>query len=207
MTPAKRLMDVLLALILVVILSPLIVAVAVAILVIDGRPIFYLSERMKTPDTSFCLWKFRTMRNTGDDGGVSAGYKRNRITPLGAWLRRQRLDELPQLINILRGDMSFVGPRPPLRRYVELRPELYAKVLRNRPGVTGLATLIYHRTEERLLRACDTREATEDTYVRRCIPVKARLDLIWARHSNTCYDLRLIWRTLIRAFTQLKRHS
>lgn len=207
MTPVKRLMDLSLALFLAVLLSPLILGVALVILIVDGRPVFYLSDRMKTPETSFCLWKFRTMRNTGDDGGVSAGYKRNRITPLGAWLRRQRLDELPQLINILRGDMSFVGPRPPLRRYVEMCPDIYAKVLRNRPGVTGLATLVYHRTEERLLRACDTREATEDAYLRRCIPVKARLDLIWARHRSVCYDLRLIGRTLIRAFTQLNRHS
>ncbi|SLN43626.1 UDP-glucose:undecaprenyl-phosphate glucose-1-phosphate transferase [Roseovarius gaetbuli] len=207
MTPVKRLMDLSLALFLAVLLSPLILGVALAILIVDGRPVFYLSGRMKTPETSFCLWKFRTMRNTGDDGGVSAGYKRNRITPLGAWLRRQRLDELPQLINILRGDMSFVGPRPPLRRYVEKCPDIYAKVLLNRPGVTGLATLVYHRTEERLLRACDTREATEDAYLRRCIPVKARLDLIWARHRSVCYDLRLIGRTLIRAFTQLNRHS
>ncbi|MDA3857242.1 MAG: sugar transferase, partial [Roseovarius sp.] len=118
MTPAKRLLDILLAVFLAVVLSPLILAVAVAILVVDGRPIFYLSERMKTSDTSFCLWKFRTMRNTGDDGGVSAGYKRNRITPLGAWLRRQRLDDLRQLITIRRGVMSFVRPRPPLSRYV-----------------------------------------------------------------------------------------
>lgn len=207
MTPVKRLIDLSLALFLAVLLSPLILGVALVILIVDGRPVFYLSDRMKTPETSFCLWKFRTMRDTGDDGGVSAGYKRNRITPLGAWLRRQRLDELPQLINILRGDMSFVGPRPPLRRYVEMCPDIYAKVLRNRPGVTGLATLVYHRTEERLLRACDTREATEDAYLRRCIPVKARLDLIWARHRSACYDLRLIGRTLIRAFTQLNRHS
>ncbi|WP_294610445.1 sugar transferase [Roseovarius sp.] len=207
MTAEKRLMDIVLALFLAVVLSPLIVMIAIAIILLDGRPVFYLSERMKGPDTPFCLWKFRTMRNTGDDGGVSAGYKQNRITPLGGWLRRQRLDELPQLINILRGDMSFVGPRPPLRRYVELCPDLYARVLQNRPGVTGLATLIYHRTEERLLRVCTTRDTTEATYVRRCIPVKARLDLIWACNQSLWFDLRLIGRTVVRAFTQLKCQS
>ncbi|MDT8327311.1 MAG: sugar transferase [Roseovarius sp.] len=207
MTPSKRFMDIVLALVLAVLLFPLIVIVAIVITVVDGRPVFYLSERMKTPETSFCLWKFRSMRNTGDDGGVSAGYKRTRITPLGGWLRRLRLDELPQLLNILRGDMSFVGPRPPLRRYVEMHLEIYARVLQNRPGVTGLATLVYHRTEERLLRACDTRESTEATYVRRCIPIKARLDLIWARNQSPCYDLRLIGCTFIRAFSQLKRQG
>lgn len=200
MTPAKRLLDIGLALILAVALAPAILTIAALILLRDGRPVFYLSERMKTPEQGFQLWKFRTMTVVDRDSGVSGGDKVARITPLGAKLRRYRLDELPQLLNILRGDMSFVGPRPPLRRYVELRPELYARVLRNRPGVTGLATLVYHRTEERLLAPCRDAAETEAVYLRRCVPAKGKLDLIWARHRSLCFDARLIWMTLSRVF-------
>jgi len=97
--------------------------------------------------------------------------------------------------------MSFVGPRPPLRCYVEACPEIYGEVLKKRPGITGLATLVYHRTEEQLLSSCDTMESTEATYRNRCIPKKARLDLIWSRNQTICYDIRLICQTVIRVFS------
>ena len=193
-------MDVALALVLTVPLAPVILIIALLILLVDGAPVFYLSERMKTAQTAFCLWKFRTMRHMNADTGVSGAYKQDRITPLGRWLRRYRLDELPQLLNILRGDMSFVGPRPPLRAYVEMFPDLYTRVLDHRPGLTGLATLVYHRTEARLLGDCHTHETSEEIYVRRCIPIKARLDLIWARHQSLGYDLALLCRTAVDVF-------
>lgn len=148
MTPAKRLMDIALALVFLLLLSPLLLFVSLCVLIVDGRPILYRSERMKTPTQGFQLWKFRTMSVVETDSGVSGGDKSARITPLGARLRRTRADEMPQLLNILRGDISFVGPRPPLRRYVDLRPDLYEKVLQNRPGVTGLATLTFHATAD-----------------------------------------------------------
>lgn len=202
MTPAKRAFDIGFALLLILLLGPVMLVIALLISQIDGRPVFYLSERMRTPDTPFCLWKFRTMRVVENDAGVSSGYKQHRVTALGKRLRAFRLDELPQLLNVLRGDMSFVGPRPPLRCYVEAYPELYAQVLAMRPGVTGLATLVYHRTEERLLAACTSHETGETIYVTRCIPRKARLDLIWSRHQSLCYDIRLIFQTVIRVFSR-----
>ena len=198
MTPTKRLMDILLALLLGLLLSPLIVAVALLILIRDGRPVFYVAERMKAPGQPFALWKFRTMRSAAQDSGVSGGDKAGRITSMGRFLRRTRLDEVPQLWNILRGDISFVGPRPPLRRYVEAFPALYAEVLQSRPGVTGLATLVFHRTEERLLARCTTPEETEAVYIRRCVPAKARLDLIYAQNRNLCFDLKLMVATVFR---------
>lgn len=203
MTPAKRAMDFVLALILSIILAPVICVIVLLVLILDGRPIFYPSERMKSPDTPFTLWKFRTMTAAAYDCGVSAGYKSSRVTRLGRFLRRKRLDELPQLFNILRGDMSFVGPRPPLRRYVEMCPEVYADVLQCRPGVTGLATLVFHRTEERLLSNCQTEAETEQTYLRRCIPTKAKLDLIWARNRSFWFDLSLIIETALSAFLRM----
>jgi len=170
----------------------------VAILILDGRPVLYLSERMKTPDQGFTLWKFRTMRPDPGDRGVSGGDKATRITRTGNTLRRYRLDELPQFWNILRGDISFVGPRPPLRRYTDAFPDLYAEVLKSRPGVTGMATLAYHRTEERLLAACKTADETEAVYCRRCVPRKARLDLIYAGRRTLCSDIRLMAATVVR---------
>ena len=195
MTPGKRLMDIALVLVLFVLLVPVIALTALLVAFIDGRPVFYRSERMMTPSRAFRLWKFRTMTTAHDDSGVTGGDKSARITPLGSVLRRHRLDELPQLLNILRGEMSFVGPRPPLRAYVDRHPDLYARVLRHRPGVTGLATLRYHDTEERLLAACTTPEETDRVYNARCVPRKARLDLIWAARRNLCFDLLLLIET------------
>ncbi|MGH1412439.1 MAG: sugar transferase [Pelagimonas sp.] len=198
MTASKRIADIFFVLLFLIPLAPVIIAVAILILLRDGGPVFYVSERMKTQDEPFYLWKFRTMQPDAKDSGVSGGDKARRITKTGAFLRKYRLDELPQLWNILKGDISFVGPRPPLRRYVELYPDLYAKVLESRPGVTGLATLAYHKTEETLLLACQTSDETEDTYCRRCVPRKAQIDLIYAKNRNLCYDIKLMTATVLR---------
>ncbi|EIE52609.1 sugar transferase [Salipiger aestuarii] len=198
MTPAKRVFDIIVSLVLIVLLLPVVVALALAILLLDGRPVLYLSERMRSMDEGFTLWKFRTMRADADDRGVSGGDKSSRITRTGRFMRRYRLDEIPQLWNILTGDISFVGPRPPLRRYTETHPEIYARVLRSRPGVTGLATLVFHRTEERLLAPCASKDETEEIYCRRCIPRKAALDLVYQRRRTLCYDARIMLATVLR---------
>ncbi|GGH54122.1 sugar transferase [Frigidibacter albus] len=204
MTAGRRAFDLGLAALLALLLSPLILGVALLALALQGRPVFYLSERMRAPDRAFRLVKFRTMAPDPADCGVSGGDKEARITRLGAVLRRSRLDELPQLWNILRGDMSLVGPRPPLRRYVEAFPDLYAQVLQTRPGVTGLATLVFHRHEERILAACRTRAETEAAYTRRCVPRKARIDLIHQARRTPCADLAILARTLASAAGRLR---
>lgn len=195
---SKRLLDILVAVILLVLTAPIMLILAFMILILDGRPIFYVSERMKTPTQGFGLVKFRTMRPDSADQGVSGGDKNARITRSGRFLRRSRLDELPQLWNILKGEMSFVGPRPPLRVYVQDYPQFYGPVLRSRPGLTGLATLVYHRHEHRLLAACQTAAETDATYRRASVPRKARLDLIYQNHWSLCFDIRLMFRTVFR---------
>jgi lipopolysaccharide/colanic/teichoic acid biosynthesis glycosyltransferase len=137
-----------------------------------------------------------------DDAGVTGGDKAARITPLGAKLRRRRIDELPQLWNILKGDMSFVGPRPPLRSYVEAYPDLYGDVLKSTPGVTGLATLKYNKREAKLLAQCATPAETDTVYRTRCIPAKAKLDLIYQRNYRPCLDYWIIWSTLRQIFSK-----
>ena len=199
MTPGKRALDLGLAGLLALGLALPLAGLMALMWARQGRPVLHGSERMRTPARGFTLWKLRTMRPDPGDTGVSGGDKADRITPLGHVLRRSRGDELPQLFNILRGDISFVGPRPPLRLYVERFPHLYARVLRARPGVTGLATLVFHAREEALLAACATPEETDRVYARRCVPRKARLDLIYARRRTLALDLWLIWLTLARA--------
>ena len=195
-TAGKRIFDILFSIYLMAFLAPVILIVTIQCLRKQGLPLFYGSERMKTPTQGFTLWKFRTMADDPNDSGVTGGDKSARITEYGAWLRKRRLDELPQLWNILKGDVSFVGPRPPLRRYVEMYPEIYGEVLKSRPGVTGLASLIYAPHEERVLAGCETAEETEEVYCRICIPRKAELDLLYQRNRTFWMDIKLIsWTT------------
>lgn len=196
MTPAKRLFDIVAALFIAVIVAVPFAVLLIYLLLREGRPVFYVSERMHAPGRPFQLWKLRTMRVVSSDSGVSGGDKADRVTPMGTWLRKYRADEIPQLWNVLKGDMSFVGPRPPLRLYVERFPEIYERVLRSRPGVTGLATLYFHAREEQLLRDCKTAEQTDDVYARLCIPRKAHLDELYAKRRNICLDVALMIKTL-----------
>ncbi|MEB8388265.1 sugar transferase [Rhodobacteraceae bacterium KMM 6894] len=198
MTPLKRVFDLFVATVVAVLLLPVMVIVALVILIRDGRPILYVSQRMKTPDQPFNLIKFRTMTVQRNRSGVTGGDKAASFTRTGPMLRRTRLDELPQVFNVLKGDISFVGPRPPLKLYVERFPQIYRDVLRSRPGITGLATVYFHAHEERLLEPCVDAEETDRVYARRCIPRKARLDLIYQRKQSICFDIEIMIKTVFR---------
>ncbi len=200
MTVSKRLFDLLFA----ALLAPsvlLILAVLIPWLwATQGPPLFYGSERMHSVKRRFTLWKLRSMTVVDTDSGVSGGHKAARVTRAGQVLRRKRLDELPQLLNILRGDISLVGPRPPLPEYVERFPDIYAQVLRSRPGVTGLATLVFAAHEERMLARAQSEDETDSIYVRLCVPRKARIDLIYQRRRTVKLDLWLVLLTIARVF-------
>ena len=196
----KRLFDIALAMILLVPLSIVMAVVALVLLLVQGRPIFYAAPRMRSPTETFLHLKFRTMLHQKEDSGVTGAHKNWRITPLGHVLRRTRIDEMPQLFNILRGDMSFVGPRPTIREYVERFPAVYSQVLKNRPGVTGLATLIYHQHEGEILARCRSAEETERAYARRCLPTKLKIDLIYQKNRTMGLDLWIMWQTLLVVF-------
>ncbi len=197
MTPQKRLFDLFFALLLCVPLVPFMLLIAGWLLVKQGRPVFYLSARMATADRAFRLVKFRTMNTNHEDRGVTAGHKAARITEVGRFLRRYRLDELPQLWNVLRGDLSFVGPRPPLPEYVQRFPGFYGRVLQSRPGITGLATLVIHRAEGRRLAQTTDPIAADALYARVFVPRKARLDLIYQQNASVLLDCVLLWRTVV----------
>ncbi len=179
----------------------LLVLLFVIVVPLQGRPFFYSCERMKTRDTSFRLIKIRTLHPLDPDAEQTAlgGHMLSRVTPIGALLRKTRLDELPQIFNVIRGDMRFIGPRPQLRKYVEAYPELFDEVLRDTPpGITGLATVVFHRREEKLLAACRSAEETDAVYRRRCIGTKARLDLIYRERRGVRLNLWILWHTIAR---------
>lgn len=198
MTLSKRLFDLFSAIGMAILLAPAFLFLIVLIMIKDGRPVFYVSERMKTPTKGFKLVKFRTMKAVNQDSGVSGGDKSDRITRTGGFLRRTRIDEFPQLWNVIKGDISFVGPRPPLRQYVEAYPEFYTQVLKSRPGITGLASIYFSAHEERLLSECRSPEETDRVYRRICIPRKVQLDLIYQKNRTICFDIILMFRTIFK---------
>lgn len=192
-------------------LALLVLAVLYVIVVVaQGRPFIHASERMRSPDTSFRLYKIRTMHpdRPGSADAVLCGHQARRVTPIGAFLRRSRLDELPQIINVLKGDIKFIGPRPPLRRYVEAYPDVYRQVLADTPpGITGLATVTVHCREERILSGCMDPCEADRMYRERCIPVKARIDLIYRRRQSAWLNLVILYWTLSRLSGRPRRRG
>ena len=172
-------------------LMPVMAALAVAILCDDGPPVFFSQTRVGRRGKPFRIWKFRTMR-AGSQGSVITAAGDRRVTRAGAVLRRLKLDELPQLFNVLKGDMSLVGPRPEVPEYVQLEAPIWQAVLQVRPGVTDLATLLY-RDEEKLLGASGDPNAL---YRETVLPAKLALNLGYLRSRSFRRDLKLILLTI-----------
>ncbi len=192
---AKRAFDLAAAVPLTLGALPIMAMVALLVRATSPGPILFRQKRCGKDGREFTLLKFRSMRyaeHAAGPGVTSA--KDTRITPLGRMLRSSKLDELPQLFNVLRGQMSFVGPRPDLREYfVECDPK-WRQVLTLRPGITGWATLHY-RHEEQLL-AGVAPEKLKDFYVHVLLPNKACLDLEYGKHATFWTDLRVLLRTV-----------
>jgi lipopolysaccharide/colanic/teichoic acid biosynthesis glycosyltransferase len=172
-------------------LMPALAALAVAILFDDGPPVFYSQTRVGRGGKPFRIWKFRSMR-AGSQGSVITAAGDPRVTRVGAALRRLKLDELPQLFNVLKGDMSLVGPRPEVPEYVQLDAAVWQSVLQVRPGVTDLATLLY-RDEEKLL---GTSGDPNSFYRETILPAKLALNLGYLRTRSFLRDLKLILLTI-----------
>jgi lipopolysaccharide/colanic/teichoic acid biosynthesis glycosyltransferase len=177
-----------------VVLSPLLLAVSLAIVALDGWPVFFRQVRVGRGGRDFRLLKFRTMSpKPGAERGAFDAGDASRITRLGAFLRKTKLDELPQLWNVLSGDMSIVGPRPEVRKWVEAYPMRWEKVLRIRPGITDPASIVY-RDEEAILKAADD---PERHYREVVLPHKLDLYTHYADTRSFCGDLGLILRTIV----------
>ena len=179
-----------------IILSPLFILIAVAIRLTSPGPILHRATRTGQGGREFTLYKFRSMIVGADRHGpgiTAAGDPR--ITPVGGVLRRTKLDELPQLWNVLRGDMSLVGPRPEDPRYVTLYTPEQRRVLDVRPGITSLASLEY-RNEEAVLHGPDW----EQRYIHEVMPAKLAIDLRYAQRATLASDILIILRTLLALF-------
>lgn len=189
---ARRLVDIIAAIVGLLVLSPFLLLILVAIKIDSAGPLFYRAQRIGKDGAVFKLFKFRTMVVNADKRGpgiTTAGD--NRITRVGRFLRRTKLDELPQLINVLRGDMSLVGPRPEDPRYVALYTPAQRRVLHVRPGITSAASLTY-RHEEQLLGGADW----ETVYRTQVMPRKLAIDLDYLARRTLFSDLSLILRTV-----------
>jgi lipopolysaccharide/colanic/teichoic acid biosynthesis glycosyltransferase len=174
-----------------VFLVPVFAGIALVVILDDGPPVFFSQIRVGRKGKPFRIWKFRTMR-VGSQGSVITAAGDGRVTKAGAALRRWKLDELPQLFNVLKGDMSLVGPRPEAAEQVHLEAPVWQAVLQVRPGITDLASLLY-RNEEELLGAVDD----PNTFYRESVlPAKLLLNLAYLRSRSFWLDMRLILLTI-----------
>jgi len=184
---AKRLFDIGIAAVALLLLTLPLSLVAVAILLVDGKPVFYPQRRIGRGGRSFWLYKFRTMRSA-EDGPVITTQGDHRITPTGAVLRRWKIDELPQFWNVLRGDMSIVGPRPEADRLVHYYTPEQRRLLEQTPGLASMSQLVYPH-EADLLQGYSN---PEEMYVKQLMPKKIAVDLEY-EHTRTFHsDLRLL---------------
>jgi lipopolysaccharide/colanic/teichoic acid biosynthesis glycosyltransferase len=194
---SKRAFDFVTALLGLVILSPLLLLVALLVKLDSPGPVLFRQERMGKGFRPFRIHKFRTMvHDAPSKGGPITFGADPRITRLGRVLRQTKIDELPQLINVLRGEMSFVGPRPEVRPYVELFREDYEEILRVLPGITDLASVKYRDEAEVLGRF----EDPDAAYVRHILPEKIKLAKEYVRRSSLFFDMILILKTLLKLF-------
>lgn len=189
----KRFLDIALASLGLVLLFPGVLGLGVAVLVADGPPVFFRQARVGRGGRDFTLLKFRTMTVLrGAGGGSFDAGSAARVTRLGAFLRRTKIDELPQLWNVLRGEMSLVGPRPEVRQWVEAYASRWARVLSIRPGITDPASIEYRKEEELLAASPDP----ERTYRDEILPRKLDLYERYVQERSLLGDARILWKTL-----------
>lgn len=186
----KRAFDILCSFLGLTVLSPVLLVVSVLVAVTSPGGVFFRQERIGKDGKPFRIFKFRSMRKDNAGLKITTGND-SRITPVGRFLRKSKIDELPQLINVLVGDMSFVGPRPEVADYVNLYTPYQRQVLLVRPGITGLASIRF-RNENDLLTASDD---PNRTYVEQIMPRKIDLDLEYIPHASVFYDIKLIFQT------------
>ncbi len=189
----KRIFDLFFSFIGLIILLPFLLIISFLIFVTDGLPVFYIQKRVGRDAEDFGLFKFRTMKKNSDKMGLlTVGGRDPRITGIGYYLRKYKLDELPQLLNVFIGDMSLVGPRPEVRKYVDMYDEEQKKVLLVKPGITDYASLEYFSENELLARSTDP----ENTYIKEIMPAKLALNKKYISQMGVATDIRIILRTL-----------
>lgn len=188
----KRIFDVVVALIGLIIFGPLFIVIPILIKLDSPGPIFYRAPRVGKDGRLFRMYKFRTMVADAEKIGPAITYRSDpRITRVGAMLRRRRLDEIPQLLNVLKGEMSMVGPRPEAPYYVDKYSPEQREILKVKPGMTGLTQIKYLSEEEEL----SNPETLDADYLDVILPPKLALDMEYIKRQSFILDIQILWQT------------
>ncbi len=191
----KRGIDILFSLIGLICLFPFFIFISFFIFITSKGGVFFVQLRVGKNNKDFKLYKFRTMfLNSDSKGLLTVGNNDKRITKLGYYLRKNKLDELPQLINVLNGTMSLVGPRPEVRKYVNLYNSEQKSILDVKPGITDLASLMYYNENEILANSVNP----EQTYINEIMPIKLELNKQYINEMSLFTDLKIIFKTFIK---------
>ncbi len=192
----KRILDIFFSSIGLVIISPLFIVISILITLDSKGGIFYKQKRIGKKGKEFYLLKFRSMNRGSDKKGLLTVGADNRITKIGKFIRKYKIDELPQLINVLKGDMSLVGPRPEVKKYVDLYSEEQKKVLSVRPGITDFASIEYFDENELLAKS----DKPEETYIEQIMPEKINMNMKFIDNPSIKNYFVVIFKTLLKIF-------
>jgi lipopolysaccharide/colanic/teichoic acid biosynthesis glycosyltransferase len=194
---SKRILDIFLSAVILAVTSPLFLLISLAIFIGSGWPIFFLQERVGWDRKVFNIIKFRTMRITSNAKGLLISSNNDsRVTGIGKFLRKYKLDELPQFINVLKGEMSIVGPRPEVKKYADSFFVDYDQILTVKPGITDYASILY-RNEAKLLDAVFDKEKY---YLEKILPIKIQLNKKYIDEASLITDLKIIFITILAIF-------
>ncbi len=192
-TVAKRIFDLAFSAVILVMFLPIVLLLAIWIKSSSAGPVFYRGRRVGLGGVPFYIFKFRTMVINADQiGGPSTAEDDPRITPVGKFIRRYKLDEIPQFLNVLMGDMSIVGPRPEVQQYVDMYTEDEKKILTVKPGITDYASIKYHNEGEILAGSSDPEQA----YLEKIRPGKLKLQLQYVQNRSFIEDVRIVFETV-----------
>lgn len=195
----KRLFDILVSVIILSVFLPFGILIALAIVLESKGGAFYRQERIGKNGVPFKLWKFRTMRVDADKlGKLTVGMRDPRITRVGYFIRKSKLDEFPQFLNVLVGEMSIVGPRPEVQEYVNLYTEDQRKILSVKPGITDYASLEYFKENELLGKSDNPRE----TYIHEIMPAKIELNKKYIANPTLSRDIKIMWQTFLKIISK-----
>jgi lipopolysaccharide/colanic/teichoic acid biosynthesis glycosyltransferase len=191
----KRLMDVVFSFFILIAFLPFGLIISICIALESRGGVFYRQERIGLGGKPFMLLKFRSMRPNAElQGKLTVGARDPRVTRVGAFVRRYKLDEFPQFINVLKGEMSVVGPRPEVIEYVKHYSEAQRRVLAYKPGITDLASITYFEENKLLANAADPQQ----TYIEEIMPAKIRINLDYQAKATVWRDLGVVWKTGMR---------
>lgn len=192
-----RILDILFSFFGLLLLSPLFIIVWTIIVLTSRGGGFYRQVRVGKEGRDFSLYKFRSMRKDSDKGSlITIGGRDPRITPIGYFIRKFKIDELPQLFNVLKGDMSFVGPRPEVRKYVDLYTDEQKRILSVRPGITDYASIEYVDENEILGKA----DNPDEVYIKQIMPDKIKLNMKYIENKSVKEYFKIIFLTIIKIF-------